>query len=123
MRHVQLDNLTHPLSQKISVKVCESFLCRLVGLMFRPSLAKSDGLLMVQKDESKIDAAIHMLFMNFDLTIVWLNQSFQVVDVRLVHKWKLACIPKQPAKYVLEIHPEHSLSFRPGDQVAIEKCA
>lgn len=122
MRRVQLHNLTHPLSQKINVKYCDSFVCRLFGLMFRPNLAISDGLLMVQKSENKLDAAIHMLFMNFNLTIVWLDKNMKVVDVQLVPKWKLAYIPKQPAKYVLEIHPEHSRSFQPGDQVAIEKC-
>ena len=78
------------------------------------------GLLLVQKRDSRMDAAIHMLGVFFDLGIVWINEAGQVVDTCLARSWRLAYVPKQPARYILEIHPDRLSEFNIGDQVRFE---
>jgi uncharacterized membrane protein (UPF0127 family) len=122
LKHVLLQNCAAPLEQPIKVAYCDSFFCRLAGLMFKPSLETQAGLLMVQTTEDRINAAIHMLFMNFDITVVWMDHNLKVVDIKLARKWRPAYTPARAAKYVLEIHPDHFTNFHIGDQVEIKPC-
>ena len=77
--------------------------------------------MLVQKNENRVDSAIHMLFVWFDLTVVWINSSFTVVDKKLAKAWHLLYSPKQPAKYVLELSSDHINDFSIGDQIEIAK--
>jgi len=88
--------------------------------MFQPPLAAGEGLLLVQGRESRAEAAIHMLFMRTDLTAVWTNADYEVVDVQIAHRWHPLVIPKKPAKYVLEIAPERFTEFEIGDRLRFE---
>ena len=87
--------------------------------MFRPSLGLEECLLLVQARDSLFDAGIHMLFVNFDLAVVWINAHGVVVDVRLARAWKPAYVPQRPARYVLEMHASRLAEFQIGDQVQI----
>lgn len=78
-----------------------------------------DGLLLVQARDSLLDAGIHMLFMKFDLAVVWINTGCEVVDVRLARTWKPAYVPQKPARYVLEMHASRIAEFQIGDKVQI----
>jgi len=89
--------------------------------MFRRNLAPDEGLLLVQKRENRSESAIHMLFMFIDLTVVWLNASQQVVDVKLAQRWRLMYAPKSPAKYVLELPSECMDAFHVGDQLKFDE--
>jgi uncharacterized membrane protein (UPF0127 family) len=117
MKIISIENQTHPLSTPVQAGYCSSFLCRLRGLTFRSRLASGTGLLLVQDRESKLDAAIHMMFVFTDLAIVWIDAAFQVVDVRLARAWGLAYIPSRPAQYVLELAPERLADFQVGDRL------
>ncbi len=85
--------------------------------MFYPSISLGDGRLFIEKDESKINASIHMLFMNFDITVVWLDGQRQVVDVILARKWRPYYVPSRPAQYTLELHASRLDEFRIGDKL------
>jgi uncharacterized membrane protein (UPF0127 family) len=61
-----------------------------------------------------------MLFVWIDLAVVWINTAQQVVDVRLARRWRPAYLPARPARYVLEISPEHLEDFCIGDQLHFE---
>lgn len=61
-----------------------------------------------------------MLGVFTDLTIVWINSDGEVVDVKLAKRWRLAYLPERPARYVLELSPDHLGDFIVGDQVNIE---
>jgi uncharacterized membrane protein (UPF0127 family) len=122
MQHVLIDNLTHPAPPSIQARYCESFFCRLRGLMFKKSLAADEGLLMVQPRADLADAAIHMLFMKFDIAVVWADEQRRVVDVKLARRWRPAYIPAKPAKYVLEIHSSRLADFKIGDQLVFNPC-
>jgi len=89
--------------------------------MFRNSLDQEEGLLLVQRRETKSDASIHMLFVGMDLGVVWLNSSRIIVDKVLAKSWKLFYAPKDPARYVLEIHPDRLSEFELGDELSFEE--
>ena len=121
MKELLVSNMSNTSSPVIKAGYCDSFLCRLRGLMLKKSLPKDGGLLLVQDKESRLDAAIHMFAMLIDLTIIWINQDCQVVDVRRAFRWRSILIPKTPAKYVLEVSLEHYDHFQTGDTLNFEE--
>lgn len=116
MKIVQIINQNHP-EVKIKANWCSSFLAKFKGLMFVNSLPDYSGIILVEKAESRLNTAIHMLFMNFDITTVWINAKHEVVDVCLAKKWHLSYFPKQKAQYVLELNTNHMQDFHIGDQL------
>lgn len=116
-RLIHVQNLSRQIEAPARVGYCDSFLCRLRGLMFRPHLPHDEGLLLVEKRDSRLDTSIHMFFVPFDLTVVWINSQMTVVDKILAKSWKPAYFPKSDAKYTLEIHPDRWADYEIGDQV------
>ena len=116
-RQIQIQNQSHVLEQPLSVGYCETFFCRLRGLTFRRRLAPNEGLILVQRRESRLDAAIHMLAVFMDLAVVWISADRTVVDAVHAKAWHLAYFPTRPAKYILEIHPNRITDFEIGDKV------
>jgi len=117
MAIVTLQNKNHPLPTRLQAIYCNSFLCRLRGLTFRRHLDTSEGLLLVESRDSRLDASIHMLFVFMDLGVIWINSKNEVVDTVLARSWRLAYAPQAAAKYVLEIHPDRMGEFQIGDLV------
>jgi uncharacterized membrane protein (UPF0127 family) len=122
MKYVIVNNLSRPLKQPLVARYCSSFLCRLRGLMFQRALAASDGLLLVDRRDNRIDSAIHMMFVNFDLAVAWINHDGEVVDTCLAQRWHPAYMPKQPAQYVLEMAASRMGDFRAGDRVEFSEA-
>lgn len=102
------------------VKYCESFLCRLRGLTFRPPLTRDEGLLLVFGRDSRVDSSIHMLGVGFDLAVFWINSEMKVVDKVVAGAWKPAFFPKAPARYVLEVHAGRIDDFEIGQSVEFQ---
>ncbi len=121
-KFVILSNLSQPQTRPVVTRYCKAFWCRLRGLMFTSRLAPDSGLLLVQGRDSRLDAAIHMLFMAIDLAVVWINKEQEVVDVCLARRWQPAYIPKKPACYVLEMNPERLPDFNIGDKVSWDEA-
>lgn len=117
MKTVHLENINHPLPSSLSALYCDSFLCRLRGLMFHSSLAPEKGLLLVEARDSRLDTSIHMLFVFMDLAVIWINTEKVVVDTVLARAWRLAYASRVPARYILEIHPSRLNQFKTGDRV------
>lgn len=99
------------------IKYCDTFLTQLRGFTLRARLSPDEGLVLVGKRDSRVDSSIHMLFVSFDLSVIWINSNMQVVDKVLAKSWRPAYVSKQPAKYVLEIHPERWGDYEIGDTV------
>lgn len=102
---------------ELRIQVCRSFGDRFRGLMFRSSISPDEGLLLVGGRDSRLDASIHMLFVPFGLAVIWLNSEMKVVDRKLARPWHPAYIPSQPARYVLEVHPDLYYLFLPGESL------
>lgn len=117
MQEVSIQNQSHPLTQPIQAGFCVSFMSRLRGFMFRSGVANDRGLVLVQTSENRLDAAIHMFFVPFDLGVIWINSENTIVDACLAKAWRPFYIPALPAKYILEIHPGRLSEFQVGDQV------
>lgn len=117
MRIVQIHNLTHSLPAPISASYCESFWSRFRGLMLHAPLGENEGALLVESSDSRMDSAIHMFFMNFDIAAVWINAQNEVVDVKLARKWRPAYVPLKPARYILETHVNQFQQFQIGDRI------
>jgi len=117
---VNVINRTRSLENPLRVKNCESFFCRLKGLMFQNSIEMDAGLLMIYGSESLANVAIHMFFVGMDLGVVWLDSSQKIVDKQLAKSWQPFYTPASPARYILEIHPERLLEFELGDILNFE---
>jgi uncharacterized membrane protein (UPF0127 family) len=122
MKTIQIINRNQPLATPLHAPYCDSFLCRLRGLMFRSSLGTGEGLLLVESQDSRLDTSIHMLFVFMDLAVIWINSESYVVDSVLAHAWHPFYAPRQPARYILEIHPDRLVEFKIGDQVEFKNA-
>lgn len=102
------------------VRRCETFLCRLRGLMFRRHLPPDEGLLFIERVESRLGTAIHMLFVLFPIAIVWLSSDGTVVDALIARPFHPFYAPRSPARYYLEGPPELLGRVRVGDHLTLQ---
>jgi uncharacterized membrane protein (UPF0127 family) len=116
-KFISIENKSRKIDEGLRIKFCDTFLTQLRGLTLRGSISRDEGLLLVGKRDSRLDSSIHMLFVSFDLTVVWINSDMQVVDKILAKSWRPAYFSKEAAKYVLEIHPDRWENFQIGDVV------
>lgn len=121
-KQIIIENLNRTLENLPRVKYCDTFLTQLRGLTFRPRLGLDEGLLLVGTRDSRLDSSIHMLFVAFDLTVIWINSEMKVVDKIIAKSWRPAYFSKQPARYVLEIHPERWGDYEIGDMVLFKNA-
>ena len=112
-----LVNKNKSLGGTLRLQYCDTFLSQLRGLMFRPRLARDEGLVLVGTRDSRLESSIHMFFVSFDLTVLWVDSGMQVVDKALAKSWRPVYISRKPAQYVVEIHPERWGDFEIGDEV------
>ncbi len=87
--------------------------------MFSRQIPVDYGIILVEYKESKINTSIHMLFMNFDLSVLWLNKDLVVVDKVLAKRWVPIYLPKTRAQYVVELHSNQIANFSIGDQLLL----
>ena len=119
MTTLLVNNLSRTITP-IKATLADTFFSKLCGLMFQKSIDPDNGLLLSDYFESKVNSSIHMLFMNFDICAVWINQQNQVVDVKLAKKWHLAYFPRAAANQVLELHACRMNDFSITDQLQMD---
>jgi hypothetical protein len=96
-------------------KYCDTFFSKLIGLMFSKELPLDQGIILVEKTESRLNTSIHMLFMNYDITVLWLDKNLVIVDKVLAKRWRPFYAPIQPAQYVVELNQVCFSKFSVGD--------
>ena len=116
-KFITVQNRNKKITEPLQVKYCDTFVTQLRGFTFRSRLGREEGLVLVGKRDSRVDSSIHMLFVSFDLSVIWINSAMQVVDKVLAKPWRPAYFSKQPARFVLELHPERWGDFEIGDTV------
>ena len=116
-KQILIENKNREIKNLPLIKYCDTFLTQLRGFTLHSRLARDEGLLLVGTRDSRLDSSIHMLFVFFDLTVVWINADMQVVDKVLARSWRPAYFSKRPAKYVLEVHPDRWEDYEVGDKV------
>lgn len=116
-KYISIANRNRAVAGPLRIKYCDTFLTQLRGFTFRDALARDEGLVLVGTRDSRLDSSIHMLFVWFDLSVIWINAQMQIVDKVLAKSWRPAYFSKQPARYVLEVHPDRWDEFQVGDTV------
>lgn len=114
---ISIENKNRRIDGALRIKYCDNFVKQLRGFTFHPHLSREEGLVLVGTRDSRLDSSIHMFFVSFDLCVVWINSQMQIVDKVLAKSWRPAYFAKQPAKYVLEVHPDRWDEFQIGDTV------
>ncbi|MDX1662601.1 MAG: DUF192 domain-containing protein [Candidatus Promineifilaceae bacterium] len=99
---------------------CDDFSSKLRGFTFRRALTSEEGLVLVEERESRLATAIHMLFVFFDLGVIWVNGDGRVVDKALARPWRLSYVPQAPARYVIEGPPALLKQVAVGDHLSFE---
>ena len=118
MKIVKIRKSTSPFTV-VNVKYCDTFLSKLIGLMFSRKLKHDYGLVLVENNETRINTSIHMMFMNYDLTVLWLDKQMVIIDKVLARKWVPIYIPKKPAQYVIELHHSKFSDYSIGDKLIL----
>ena len=90
--------------------------------MFRLPLDLNDGLLLVERKDSRLDTSIHMFFVPFDLAVFWINSDLTVVDKIIAKSWRPAYMSKANARYTLEVHPDRFGDYQVGDKVEFKNA-
>ena len=116
-KHIFIENKNRKIKSLPRIRYCNTFLTQLRGFTFHPRLTLDEGLVLVGTRNSRLDSSIHMVFVAFDLAVVWINSDMTVVDKVIAKSWRPAYFSKQPAQYVLEIHPERWGDYEIGDTV------
>jgi uncharacterized protein len=101
-----------------NVELCDTFMKRGRGLMFRRELLREQALVFVHGKESKSETTIHMFFVFFPIGVIWLDADRRVVDAKLAKPWRPYYAPSSPAQYFIECDPEVLELVNVGDQLA-----
>src|SRR5947207_9815526 len=117
VRQVFVYNKSRETFLAFRVRVADSILSRLVGLLGRRSLQPDSGVWIVPAN------AVHTVGMMFSFDLVLIDKNFKVVGLReLVRPFRIT-MPERKAESVLEL-PAHSI-FRSrtqiGDQLVIDR--
>jgi uncharacterized membrane protein (UPF0127 family) len=119
MQSFIVENKTNTKASPLHLGICDTFLTRLKGLMFTRSIPEYGGLLFINSAEDRVNSAIHMYFMDIDLTIIWLDSSYTVVDKVLARRWVTLAAPAKNAKYIIETHVDRFGDYNCGDLLEI----
>ena len=118
MKKVKIRNSSPPYTE-INAKICDNFVSRFNGLMFSKKIEPDFGLFFIDYKETRMNSSIHMMFMNYDIAVLWLDKEFIIVDKVLAKKWVPIYIPKRPAQYILELHSAKYSEYSIGDKLLL----
>lgn len=96
------------------VKICDTFWKRFRGLMFS---RRRTVLLAFDRDGRH---AVHMLFVFFPITVVWLDGGGRVVETRKASPFSLLHRPGEKAGRILEIPAHVDPGIEAGDRILLE---
>ena len=92
---------------RFKVEVADSFMKKMVGLMYRQTVGKSKGMLFPIAEPGVLSSTITMMNMKFSIDIIWLDARKRVVDIAEKAQPSMSIFdsyrPRQAAKYVLEL--------------------
>lgn len=114
---IMVKNLTTGQIIATRVKLCDTFLTRGRGLMFRPPLDEDEAFVFAESKESVGLTTIHMFFVFFPIAVIWLDAERRVVDKKLARPFRPYYAPQRPAQYFLECHPHALDKVEIGHQV------
>ncbi len=99
------------------VELADSYVKKVVGLMFRKSFS---GALVFDMGRETYDG-IHMLFVLLPIDVLFLNPDKQIVDMKLnLRPWIGTAFPKSRFRYAIELPAGtvEKAQLKMGDQLA-----
>ncbi len=90
-------------------KICDTYLSKAFGLMF----SRKRNLIFIFDKERQV--SLHMLFVFFSLTAIYLNENKEVVYTKKLFPFISICNPKEKAKYILELIDNTDIKI--GDKI------
>lgn len=93
------------------IKLADTELKQAIGLMFSRRSKFNYCLIFTRPTSSILGSSIHMMFVFYPITVIFLDENKKVVDIKkkAIPFWFYA--PKKPAKYILEMPTSTNLSF------------
>jgi uncharacterized membrane protein (UPF0127 family) len=73
--------------------------------------------LLVGRQESRADTAIHMFFVFLPIAAIWVDRTGRVVDAQLARPFRPLYVPRASARDVLEGPPTLLERVQIGDQL------
>ncbi len=116
LRNVQTEAVVLP-----RVRLADNFWSRFRGLQLVRSLPENEALLFITRSESRANTSIHMFFMFFAISVVWLDASGKVVDTCLAKPWRPAYASRLPAQYFIEANPSLLDQVKIGDVLRFDE--
>ena len=104
------------------VRLADNFWSRFRGLQLVNGLPDDEGLLFIGSSESRANTTIHMFFMLFSISVVWLDASGKVVDTCFAKPWRPAYAPRLPAQYFIEANPSLLERVKIGDVLRFDEA-
>lgn len=70
--------------------------------------------------ESRSNTTIHMFFVFFQIGVIWLDSSGQIVDKTLAKPWRPMYAPRLPAQFFIEANPSILDRVNIGDSIRFD---
>ena len=95
---------------KIELEIANTFMSRLKGLMFCPSLSVEKGLIFYNC------SSIHTCFMRFPIDVIYLDSSYVVLGKETISPWHVGK-HFRGTKMVVEMNAGVAENLKTGDQL------
>ncbi len=104
--------------QHYQLQIADNNQRRMQGLMFRPTLAEDKGMLFVYPQSGNY--RIWMKNTLIPLTVIWMNEETEIVDIKLLLPCKQRSCPiysaPEPARYIIELNQSQYHLYHRGDR-------
>lgn len=87
------------------------------GLRFKKMPGKDEALILDTKTESVIGSIVDMVFVFYEICVVWLDRNKNVVDVKTARPFRFY-IPRKKARYVIETNAANTNKFKVGQKIS-----
>ncbi len=104
------------------VEIANSFLSRLIGLMFKKNTEYPLLFEIPNKIKSRYRSSIHSFFMRFDLILVFIDEDNIIYEIADLKPWH-CYTPKKPAQYIIEFGKNdfNNYDLKIGDKIKLKK--
>jgi len=92
------------------IKFADTEAKQAIGLMFSRKSKFNYCLIFSRPTSSILGSSIHMMFVFYPISVIFLNERKKVVDIKKKVIPFLFYSPKKPAKYILELPIETNLN-------------
>ncbi|WP_292468657.1 DUF192 domain-containing protein [Methanolobus sp.] len=97
-----------------------SLLMQIKGLMFSKRIHDNYALVFVMRKKQNV--SLHMLFVNFPIDAIYLDENKRVMKTCSLRSWIGKCSCKEKAKYIIETSygKAEKMGIKTGDKIDFE---